>query len=115
MLNDNSADRPPPLLLYERGLDAARAGKLTLAWEVFSTLVALDPENERFWEQLALVSPTQLACRCWRRVLEINPANEAARRELEKVRGQVEENTVWNASKSAPESLQRWPSAKKSS
>jgi hypothetical protein len=84
-----------PLRLYERGLEAARAGKLTLAWEVFSVLVGLDPENEEFWTQLALVAPTRLAYRCWRRVLEINPKNPIALCELEQAPGSAEHHPAW--------------------
>ena len=95
LTNDDSLPTSPPVQLYQRGLEAARAGKLTLAWEVFSTLIALDPENEEFWVQLAKVAPPQLACRCWRRVLEINPNNLTARDELEKACGPASHTPIW--------------------
>ncbi len=78
------ADRAEAARLYERGVAAARAGQRRVAASLLSRAVQRDPGHEQAWLWLSgvLDDPNEIAF-CLRSVLNINPANERARRGLE--------------------------------
>lgn len=70
--------------LYERGVGAARGGQRRMAAVLLARAVQYDPQHEQAWLWLSGVidDPAQVAF-CLRSVLELNPANQRARRGLE--------------------------------
>jgi hypothetical protein len=72
---------PTELLLW--GQRAARAGERLLAYRLFIRVLDLEPLNEETWLWRAGTSddPAEMV-RCLERVIELNPANDRARRGL---------------------------------
>lgn len=75
--------------LLEMGIAAARGGNRAEARMLLEGATLEDPGNEQafLWLSFVLDEP-KLAMRCLERVLEINPANEQAKRGLAWLRGQ---------------------------
>jgi twitching motility two-component system response regulator PilG len=77
----------------QRGLKAAQlqtavaeaqAGNKSSARRLLQAFIQKEPASETAWHWLATVAEsTQEAAECWRRVLELNPRNEAAKHSLE--------------------------------
>jgi twitching motility two-component system response regulator PilG len=62
----------------------AQAGNQAAARRLLQAFTEKEPTNETAWHWLATVAESpQEAAKCWGRVLEINPNNEAAKRGLE--------------------------------
>lgn len=71
------------LRLFKAGKDAARAGHKAEAHELFRRAVEIDPYHEQVWLWLASVVETEEDRRvCFENVLELNPDNPVARRQL---------------------------------
>lgn len=79
--------------LINRGITALRAGNLQEASACFARAVQQDPRSEKGWFYLGQcrINPKEKEY-CYRKVLEINPANPEARRLLEKTTLAVAEN-----------------------
>ena len=75
--------------LLQQAISAARAGRELTARDLFLDIVKADPRNETAWMWLTGLLDNRedciLACE---RVLEINPANDHARRYLSKLLGE---------------------------
>lgn len=72
------------LRLFKAGQDAARQGNKTQAHELFRRAIEIDPYHEQVWLWLASVVETAEDRRvCFENVLELNPANPTARRQLD--------------------------------
>ena len=82
----NLPNAPQEFLHYfKEGKDAARAGRNAKARELFRRAVEIDPYREQVWLWLASVVDTDEDRRvCFENVLELNPANPTARRQLQK-------------------------------
>jgi twitching motility two-component system response regulator PilG len=62
----------------------AQAGNKSTARRLLLAITQKEPANETAWHWLATVAESnQEAAECWRRVLELNPKNEAAKHGLE--------------------------------
>jgi ferric-dicitrate binding protein FerR (iron transport regulator) len=74
------------LRLFKAGQEAARAGENTKAHELFRQAIEIDPYHEQIWLWLASVVETDEDRRvCFENVLELNPTNPTARRQLLKL------------------------------
>ncbi|MCD4686491.1 MAG: hypothetical protein K8S97_11210 [Anaerolineae bacterium] len=74
------------LRLFKQGKDAARAGDKTTAHDLFRQAIEVDPYHEQVWLWLASVVETDDDRRvCFENVLELNPNNPTARRQLQKM------------------------------
>jgi ferric-dicitrate binding protein FerR (iron transport regulator) len=74
------------LRLFKQGKDAARAGDKAAAHEFFRRAIEVDPYHEQVWLWLASVVETDEDRRvCFENVLELNPNNATAQRQLEKM------------------------------
>ncbi len=72
------------LNLYNAGKEAARKGHRTRAHDLFRQAVEVDPYHEMVWLWLASVVETDEDRRvCFENVLELNPSNLTARRQLQ--------------------------------
>src|SRR5579859_2508684 len=72
--------------LLQEGIEAARAGNKALARMRLGEVVARDSNNESAWLWFASVTESASERReCLARVLEINPENAVAKRELAKL------------------------------
>jgi hypothetical protein len=79
------AEQDPTQLLRE-GIEAAREGDKKKARELFEKVVELEENNEKAWFWLASVMESDEERRiCLTNVLHINPDNERAKKELEKI------------------------------
>ena len=71
------------LRLFVAGKEAARAGRNAEAHDLFRQAVEIDPYHEQVWLWLASVVETEEDRRvCFENVLELNPDNPVARRQL---------------------------------
>jgi twitching motility two-component system response regulator PilG len=62
----------------------AQAGNKSSARRLLQAITQKEPASETAWHWLATVAESSLeAAECWRRVLELNPKNEAAKHSLE--------------------------------
>lgn len=69
--------------LFKQGKDAARAGNNATAHDLFRRAIEVDPYHEQVWLWLASVVETDEDRRvCFENVLELNPNNPTARRQL---------------------------------
>ena len=74
------------LRLFKAGQEAARAGDNARAHELFRQAIEIDPYHEQIWLWLASVVETDEDRRvCFENVLELNPTNPTARRQLQKL------------------------------
>jgi len=74
------------LRLFKAGQEAARAGENAKAHELFRQAIEIDPYHEQIWLWLASVVETDEDRRvCFENVLELNPTNPTARRQLQKL------------------------------
>lgn len=68
---------------YRAGKEAARRGENARAHDLFRKAVEIDPYHEQVWLWLASVVETDEDRRvCFENVLELNPSNATARRQL---------------------------------
>ena len=71
------------LRLFKAGKDAAKRGNNQLAHQLFRQAIETDPYHEQVWLWLASVVDTDEDRRvCFENVLELNPNNPTARRQL---------------------------------
>jgi thioredoxin-like negative regulator of GroEL len=74
------------LQLFKAGKDAARQGNKSKAHALFRQAVEVDPYHEMVWLWLATVVDTDEDRRvCFENVLELNPTNLTARRQLQRL------------------------------
>jgi len=74
------------LRMFKAGKEAARAGDHAKAHEYFRRAIEVDPYHEQVWLWLASVVETDEDRRvCFENVLELNPTQPTARRELQKL------------------------------
>jgi len=72
-------DRANTENLLNEGIAAAKAGRVEEARDLLTTVLDLDPENERAWLWMSAVVPDDEKAVCLGNVLGINPFNELAR------------------------------------
>jgi ferric-dicitrate binding protein FerR (iron transport regulator) len=83
------------LRLFKAGQEAARAGENAKAHELFRKAIEVDPYHEQIWLWLASVVETDEDRRvCFENVLELNPTNPTARRQLQKLEQKALEETL---------------------
>jgi ferric-dicitrate binding protein FerR (iron transport regulator) len=83
------------LRLFKAGQEAARAGDNATAHELFRQAIEVDPYHEQIWLWLASVVETDEDRRvCFENVLELNPTNPTARRQLQKLEQKALEETL---------------------
>ncbi|NWF70240.1 MAG: PD40 domain-containing protein [Chloroflexi bacterium] len=76
--------------LLRDGIEAAREGERQKARELFEKVVELEENNEKGWMWLASVMDTDEEKRiCLTNVLQINPDNERAQKELAKIEARL--------------------------
>jgi thioredoxin-like negative regulator of GroEL len=72
------------LSLFKAGQEAARNGNKQQAHDLFRRAIEIDPYHEQVWLWLASVVVTDDDRRvCFENVLELNPANVTAQRQLQ--------------------------------
>jgi len=72
------------LRLFKAGQDAARQGDHARAHDFFRRAIEVDPYHEQVWLWLASVVETDDDRRvCFENVLELNPSNPTARKQLQ--------------------------------
>ncbi len=72
------------LNLFKDGKDAARRGENAKAHDLFRKAIEIDPYHEQVWLWLASVVETDEDRRvCFENVLELNPTNPTARKQLQ--------------------------------
>ncbi len=96
MTSTNLMDVPQEFLrLFKEGKDAARAGENKKAHELFRQAIEIDPYREQAWLWLASVVETDEDRRvCFENVLELNPGNTTARRQLQKLEERIVQETL---------------------
>jgi Tfp pilus assembly protein PilF len=83
------------LRLFKAGKNAARAGKHDQAHELFRKAIEIDPYHEQIWLWLASVVETDDDRRvCFENVLELDPANATARRQLNRLETRALEDAL---------------------
>jgi cytochrome c-type biogenesis protein CcmH/NrfG len=83
------------LRLFKAGQEAARAGENAKAHELFRQAIEVDPYHEQIWLWLASVVETDEDRRvCFENVLELNPTNPTARRQLQRLEQRALEETL---------------------
>jgi len=74
------------LSLFKAGQEAARSGNNQQAHDLFRRAIEVDPYHEQVWLWLASVVETDDDRRvCFENVLELNPDNVTAQRQLQKL------------------------------
>lgn len=74
------------LSLFKAGQEAARNGNNQRAHDLFRRAIEIDPYHEQVWLWLASVVDTDDDRRvCFENVLELNPSNVTAQRQLQKL------------------------------
>ncbi|MBI5958285.1 MAG: hypothetical protein HY866_06110 [Chloroflexi bacterium] len=74
------------LLLFKAGKDAAHVGERAKAHDFFRQAIEIDPYHEQVWIWLASVVETDEDRQvCFENVLELNPTNPIAHRQLQKL------------------------------
>ena len=74
------------LALFRKGKEAAQNGHKQKAHTLFRQAIEIDPYHEHVWLWLASVVETDEDRRvCFENVLELNPSNPTARRQLDKL------------------------------
>ena len=74
------------LSLFKAGQEAARNGDNQQAHDLFRRAIEIDPYHEQVWLWLASVVDTDDDRRvCFENVLELNPSNVTAQRQLQKL------------------------------
>ncbi|MBN1679365.1 MAG: hypothetical protein JW966_03685 [Anaerolineae bacterium] len=92
---------------FKAGKEAAKKGANTKAHELFRKAIELDPYHEVVWLWLASVVETDADRRvCFENVLELNPTNPTARRQL--VRMGVKNSNVTAAPATGHQKRRRW-------
>lgn len=87
MRSTQDSDLPSLEELMQMGIRAARAGNKPNARVLFQQVLDQDKENERAWLWMATVAETPMdRIRYLNTVLRINPNNQIALRELDKMR-----------------------------
>lgn len=72
------------LNLFKAGKEAARSGEKNKAHELFRQAIEIDPYHEQVWLWLASVVETnEDRLVCFENVLELNPSNPTARKQLQ--------------------------------
>ncbi|MFP4322381.1 MAG: hypothetical protein ACLFTK_08000, partial [Anaerolineales bacterium] len=76
--------------LLKSGIQAAKNGNKDIARGIFEEVLRLDSQNEVAWLWLASVQPSRAdRAAALRRVLQINPNNERAQQDLQKLEGET--------------------------
>jgi ferric-dicitrate binding protein FerR (iron transport regulator) len=96
------------LSLFKAGQEAARRGDNRQAHDLFRRAIEVDPYHEQVWLWLASVVESDEDRRvCFENVLELNPDNATARRQLQKMDQQALLETMNSQSKRAHRSRKR--------
>lgn len=83
------------LRLFKAGKESARAGEKAEAHECFRKAIEIDPYHEQVWLWLASVVDTDEDRRvCFENVLELDPDNATARRQLNKIERRALEDAL---------------------
>ncbi len=91
----NPNDTPNLEDLLQLGIQTARAGNKPNARMIFEQVLAQDPENERAWLWMAAVAETPTdRIRYLNTVLQLNPNNSAAKKELERIHHRLESSNT---------------------
>lgn len=78
------------LHLFKAGKEAARQGDKVRAHDLFRQAIEIDPYHELVWLWLATVVDSEDDRQvCFENVLELNPSNLTARRQLQQIEQQV--------------------------
>jgi thioredoxin-like negative regulator of GroEL len=89
----DSSNAPNLEQLMQIGIQTARKGNKPNARMIFQQILDADKQNERAWLWMAAVAETPMdRVRYLRTVLQINPGNTTALRELEKLQQKRESN-----------------------
>jgi tetratricopeptide (TPR) repeat protein len=104
---DNSSDlltAPQEFLaLFKAGKEAARRGNHAKAHELFRKAAEIDPYHEQIWLWLASVVETdEDRLVCFENVLQLNPTNPTARRQLRRLQGKLAAKAMSSRPKSHP-------------
>lgn len=100
-MSSNLLNAPQEFLrLFTEGKNAARLGRKQEAHDLFRRAIEVDPYHEQVWLWLASVVETDEDRRvCFENVLELDPENPTARRQLQK----LEYRATESAQKLSPE------------
>lgn len=97
------------LNLFKAGQEAARCGNNQQAHDLFRRAIEVDPYHEQVWLWLASVVETDDDRRvCFENVLELNPDNVTAQRQLQKLDQQALHAAMNSQGKPAGWSRRRW-------
>ncbi len=104
-MSSNLLNAPQEFLrLFTAGKNAARLGRKQEAHDLFRQAIEVDPYHEQVWLWLASVVETDEDRQvCFENVLELNPENPTARRQLQKLTQRAAE---YNATFSSQRSRQ---------
>ena len=92
---NESASKPNLEQLMQLGIQTARAGHKTNARMIFQQVLDQDKENERAWLWMAAVAETSMEqVRYLNTVLRINPENQTALRQLERMKQRKESSNT---------------------
>lgn len=90
----SGADQPNVEQLLQLGMQTARQGNKQNARMIFQQVLDTDKQNERAWLWMAAIADTpEDRIRYLQTILRINPNNQTAKRELDKMRRTRESHT----------------------
>ena len=94
------------LALFKAGKEAAQRGDKPKAHELLRQAIEVDPYHEQAWLWLAAVVETDEDRQvCFENVLELNPQNDVARRQLERIEAKTPIPTLIH---DTPQQRRRW-------
>lgn len=100
------------LRLFKAGKEAAKSGQKQQAHDLFRQAIEVDPYHEQVWLWLASVVSTDEDRRvCFENVLELNPDNALAARQLQRLEEKALTETMaasGSTRKKKPASSSRW-------
>ncbi len=98
------------LACFKAGKEAARQGNREQAHRLFRQAIEIDPYHEQVWLWLASVVEDDSDRRvCFENVLEINPSNPTARRQLMLLEEQASVAVLTSEPPRARQRRWRWP------
>jgi thioredoxin-like negative regulator of GroEL len=97
------------LQLFTAGKQAARDGNRAKAHDLFRQAVAVDPYHEMVWLWLASVVDSDDDRRvCFENILELNPSNQTARRQLQQLEQKALAELMHPSARPKQRSTPRW-------